>query len=101
MKKDESEDQLKLNLNVQKKKEDSKYKKYVVEDSDSNISEEDIETKMQRLIKIKKAGQKKDTKEKETEEEKLKKEEEKFKKKKKKKIKKKKKKIKKNKLIKV
>ncbi len=81
MSKDESEDQLKLNLNVQKK-EDSKYKKYVVEDSDSNISEEDIETKMQRLIKIKKAGQKKDTKEKETEEEKLKKEAEKFKKKK-------------------
>ena len=84
MKKNDSDsEEQKFNLNVKYQNEkESKYNKYIVDDSESNISDEDIETKMNRLIKIKKAGQKKDTTQKETEKEKLKKEAEKFKKKK-------------------
>ena len=54
MKKDEET----LKLNVEKKKESKsidKYKKYEINESGSEISEEDIETKMNRLIKIRKA----------------------------------------------
>ena len=54
MKKDEA-----LNINSKQKDPNDKYNKYKVDDSDSNISEEDIETKMNRLIQIKKANKEK------------------------------------------
>ena len=84
MKKNDSDsEEQKFNLNIKKQNgKESKYNKYIVDDSDKNKSDEDIETKMNRLIKIKKAGKKKDTNTKDTEKEKLKKEAEKFKKKK-------------------
>ena len=47
-----------LNLNIDKHKESKskdKYKKYEIYESSSEISDEDIETKMNRLIKIRKA----------------------------------------------
>ena len=46
-------------LNPKSKDPNEKYNKYKVDDSDSNISEEDIETKMNRLIQIKKANKEK------------------------------------------
>ena len=49
MKKDEA-------IKSKSKDPNEKYNKYKVDDSDSNISEEDIETKMNRLIQMKKAN---------------------------------------------
>ena len=57
MKKDDNQT-LNLNLKISKRKDSitsEKYLKYKVDDSESNISEDDIETKMNRLIQIKKA----------------------------------------------
>ena len=79
MKKNEKEEE-KLNINFSSNNKNAeKYKKYKVVDSDSNISNDDIEAKMERYIKINKAKDK--SKEKNlTEEEKLKLKAEKFKK---------------------
>ena len=75
------EETFNLNSKKNKSKSTDKYKKYQVEDSDSNISEEDIETKMNRLIQIKKANKGKKENKDLLNIEKMKKDAEKFKKK--------------------
>ena len=83
MKKDEKET---FNLNLKfarlnDSKSSEKYSKYKVDDSESNISEEDIDTKMNRLIQIKKAINSNKVESESVGYEKMKKEAEKFKKK--------------------
>ena len=83
MKKDDNQT-LNLNLKISKRKDSitsEKYLKYKVDDSESNISEDDIETKMNRLIQIKKAIKSKKVDSESIGYERMKKEAEKFKKK--------------------
>ena len=83
MKKNDKE-KLHLNLKISKRSDSissEKYLKYKVDDSESNISEDDIETKMNRLIQIKKAIKSKKVDSESIGYERMKKEAEKFKKK--------------------
>ena len=80
MKNNENNEEEKLNINFSSNNKNAeKYKKYKIVDSDSNISNDDIEAKMERYIKIKKSTNKPKDKNL-TEEEKIKLKAEKFKK---------------------